>query len=213
MKNKFIIGLSVVAFGFIVLIVAFLLNSSHQSSPVSATPISMTTTTAALSQPITPLQPTVPGCSISQIIASTSSWLTYKNSEWEISFAYPRAWIIQEGRIDQAYINEQVQAGASNANFTLGALTGLSLSGDGYSINIKQDMGHGINGNYKRCVTTIAGQQINIAENDTNMSSTFNQVFYVTSKNHTYDFYISGPITTGPRITDTFLESIDIIKD
>src|SRR6266481_2560202 len=124
MNQKIVLGLFIVAIGAVVLGMAeFTSLEQYQAlPPIHHLPFVATTTPQAITPQPVAITPPQTECSTSRGRISTSTWATFTDRKWKITFQYPSSWKIVKGYAAAA-------AGSGPPD--------LNISGDGYVLNIQ----------------------------------------------------------------------------
>jgi hypothetical protein len=213
MNKKIVLGLFIVVTGTVVLATTGFLVLRKQSTPVLPPPTPAATTTqqvvtppsaATTTQPTPPppSTPPLPECTISTGDVSTSTWKTFADPQWEITFQYPSTFQLSE--TGGAFVNV---AGENSYN--------LYLKKDYHGPILEEGLGYVPSS----CSRTIAGQDIEvIVDPYAPVSSTrpdlavTTHIFGLSSKTHDYSFIIEGPASSSRRITDEIINTIEFVK-
>ncbi|SRR6266568_2530173 len=208
MNQKIVLSLFIVAIGAVVLgIVEFVSLEQYQAlPPIHHMPFVATTTSQAVTpQPIAITPPQTPTplagpqvkCSVSQEKISTSTWKTFKNQNWEITFQYPPNWEIDQNRSDLIFV-----------------------SGDGNQLGIRMDVSdHGPiptgaeEPSY--CPRTVFGQRVDVGEFYFSSTHTTSTRLVGVQQTHSYSIYFDSPSSTADTtgaIFYTILDTMQFVK-
>jgi hypothetical protein len=204
MNKTIVLGIFAVAVIAVVVGVAEFSVLQKQAAPIAVTPQPpqpVVTPTSSQPAPVQPLpQPPSSNCNVSQG-ESTSTWKTFKNANWEITFQYPPTF-----------------------QLTTQSDWSVTISGrDGYNVYLSKDNDRGAlieGGKYPPpCPRIIASQSVGvIIDPYASVSSTrpdlavTTHVFGLSSKTHNYTFIVEGPSSSSRRTTDTFINTIEFVK-
>jgi len=198
MKNKIIIGMFFVALFTVAFGIAEFVSLKKQPIPVAVLPPQpIATTTQPTPMPQAPIAMTPPAspstCNTSAGQTSTSTWKTFADPKWEITFQYPPNWDLEQGNT----AGGELYLAISRAENLFDVVVNPSRS------FLDED------GTYTSCNRVVAGKNIGVTIDPyRHSSSTFR---YVTSINRLV-FDMRGPLSS-TEIMNAILNSIVLVKN